>query len=261
MDTVFFVVAKLVGIFLKVETWLLLAALVALWAGLRHKVRLQRYACTALVLAFLAIGIFPLGDAMLRPIEASLLPPQDLGAIDGIIVLGGGEDLPVSRHWARPEMGEGGDRYLAALALAQRYPEARVLFAGGSGRLRDVGGALEMSEADIARQVFAAQGLTPERVLFESRSRNTAENARLSHALVAPAAGDRWALVTSAFHMPRAARSFAAAGWTGIVPFPVDYRTRAWKDGIGWNFQRNLELMNIALREWVGQAAYAATGR
>ena len=104
-------------------------------------------------------------------------------------------------------------------------------------------------------------GLPPERMLFEDRSRNTSENARLGHALAAPGPGERWALVTSAFHMPRALRSFAAAGWEGVVPVPADFRSRAWADGMGWNFHRNLGLLNTALREAVGRLAYAATGR
>jgi uncharacterized SAM-binding protein YcdF (DUF218 family) len=44
--------------------------------------------------------------------------------------------------------------------------------------------------------------------LLEGKSRNTAENARLSRALAAPGPDDVWVLVTSASHMPRAMRSF-----------------------------------------------------
>jgi uncharacterized SAM-binding protein YcdF (DUF218 family) len=265
LDTVFFVVAKLAGVALKVETWLLLAALAAFWAGLRNRVRLQHYASGILVAALLGIGFFPLGDVMLGPIEARIPAPEGLGPIDGIIVLGGGEDMPASHYWARPELGEGGDRHIAALALARRHPEARVLFTGGSGRLRDagsdLGGGGVMTEAEIARQILTGQGIAPERLLFESRSRNTAENARFGHALVSPGADERWALITSAFHMPRAVQSFAAAGWADVIPVPVDYRSRAWADGLGWNLPRNLTLMNKAIREWFGQSAYAAAGR
>ncbi len=260
MDTLFFVVSKLVGAALTVEAWLLILALAALWAGLRHRIRLQRGAAALLALALLGIGVLPLGDVLLRPIETVHPPAPELQDVDGIIVLGGGEDVAASRRAGQPQLGEGGDRYLAALLLARRHPEARVLFAGGSGRLRDAGGA-PVSEAAIARQIFEAQGIAPDRLMFESRSRNTAENARLAHALAAPGAGERWVLVTSAFHMPRAVDSFAAAGWEGIVPYPVDFRTRAWSDGLGWNFQRNLGLINIALREWVGRIAYRVTGR
>ena len=113
----------------------------------------------------------------------------------------------------------------------------------------------------MAGRFFRDQGIAPERLLLEGKSRNTAENARLSLALATPAAGETWVLVTSAFHMPRAMRSFEATGWTGLVPWPVDYRTSAFSDGIGWNLTGNLEVLNTAIREQVAQIAYRLTSR
>lgn len=260
MDTLFFIISKLLGTALKVETWLLLLSFLTFWASLRSWLRVSRIASATLVLAILGIGFLPLGDLLMRPLEAGFPIRDVLAKVDGIIVLGGGEDVPASTMSGQPQLGEGGDRYIAALALAHAYPDARLLFAGGSGRLRDMNGA-EVSEAAVAEQIFRGQGIAPERMLFESRSRNTTENARLSHAIAGPKDGEQWVLITSAFHMPRALSSFTAAGWREIVPFPVDFRTRDWHDGFGWNFQRNLGLTNTALREWVGRAVYSMTGR
>lgn len=235
-------------------------ALITVWASLHGRLRVVQFGSAAMALAILGVGLFPVGDVLMRPLEAEFPVKEDLGKVDGIIVLGGGEDVPASRQSGQPQLGEGGDRYIAALALAQRYPEARVLFSGGSGRLRDMTGT-EVSEAAIAKQIFETLGIAPERMLFEGRSQNTTGNARLSHALTKPRAGSRWVLITSAFHMPRAIDSFTAAGWEEVVPFPVDFRTRDWPDGLGWNFQRNLGLTNTALREWTGQVVYSLTGR
>ena len=113
----------------------------------------------------------------------------------------------------------------------------------------------------IERDKLAAGRSSNFQVLsFESDLQN-AENARLSLALTTPAPGKTWVLVTSAFHMPRAMRSFEAAGWAGLVPWPVDYRTSAFVDGMGWNLTRNLLVLNTAIREQVGQIAYRLTGR
>ena len=58
-------------------------------------------------------------------------------------------------------------------------------------------------------------------------------------------------LVTSAFHMPRSLALFAKAGIT-VTPWPVDYRSGRFADGIGWNLAKNLDLMNIAVKEYAG---------
>jgi len=260
MDTVFFIASKLAGILLQVETWLLILAILAFRASRNANYGRAAWASGGLALSILMIGILPLGDVALRPVEATIPMRGEVGRIDGILLLGGGEDVAASQAWGQSQTGEGGDRYLAAIALARQHPQARIVFAGGSGRLRDADGAT-LSEAHVASRIFADHGIASDRVLLEDISRNTAENARLSLALADPAPGEVWVLVTSAFHMPRALESFLAAGWEGILPYPVDHRTRPWGDGLGWNFARNLGLLNSAIREYVGRAAYAATGR
>jgi uncharacterized SAM-binding protein YcdF (DUF218 family) len=113
----------------------------------------------------------------------------------------------------------------------------------------------------MAARFFSDQGIEPKRLLLEGQSRNTEENARLSLTLAGPAPSEHWVLVTSAFHMPRAMRSFEAAGWTGFVPWPVDYRTSTFSDGIGWNLTWNLQVLNTAIRAQVEQIAYRLSGR
>ncbi len=64
-------------------------------------------------------------------------------------------------------------------------------------------------------------------MLIERNSRNTLENAEFSKAMVNPKPGERWVMVTSAFHMPRAVGLFRKAGFE-VEPYPVD-----WKLGKG----------------------------
>jgi uncharacterized SAM-binding protein YcdF (DUF218 family) len=260
MDTVFFIASKLIGALLRPDTWIVFALWLIALALLTQKRRLALWTSGVTLTAVLALAVLPLGDLMLQPIERTYPAQPSLGQVDGIIVLGGGEDARASAYWGQMQLNEGGERYTAALALAREFPAARVLFTGGSGALRDLAGA-STSEADMAGQFFRDQGIEADRLLLEGQSRNTAENARLSLALASPAKGETWVLVTSAFHMPRAMRSFEAAGWTGLVPWPVDYRTSAFADGIGWNLTRNLLVLNTAIREQVGQIAYRLSGR
>src|SRR5690606_24712730 len=113
----------------------------------------------------------------------------------------------------------------------------------------------------IAVDFFMSFGIDPGRITWEDQSRNTAENARFSYKIAAPASGETWVIVTSAFHMVRALASFEAAGWSQITTHPVDYRTGSFSDGIGWNFAGILEVRNIAIKEWVGRLAYRLTDR
>lgn len=254
-DTIFFIAAKMGGALLQPETWLVAALAITVWALLRKSVRLALGLSSA-VLGFLVImSILPLGDGLLQPIERTFPAQPSLDQVDGIIVLGGGEDPRASAFWGQIQLNEAAERYTAALDLARRFPEARVLFTGGSGALLDVAGA-EVSEADWARRFFLELGVSEERLLIEGRSRNTSENAEFSFALAAPRPEENWVLVTSAFHMPRAIRSFEAAGWSGLTAWPVDYRTSTFADGIGWDLNRNLRVLNIALREQAGLWAY-----
>lgn len=260
MDTLFFIASKLIGALLRPDTWIVLALAVVVLALVLNRRRFALWVGSITLAVLVALAILPLGDLLLQPIERTYPAEPALDQVDGIIVLGGGEDARASAFWAQTQLNEGGERYTAALALARRFPEARILFTGGSGALRDLAGT-ETSEADMAGRFFRAQGVSPERLLLEGQSRNTAENARLSLALAAPAPGETWVLVTSAFHMPRAMRSFETAGWAGLVPWPVDYRTSAFTDGMGWNLTRNLLVLNTAIREQVGQITYRLTGR
>ena len=63
---------------------------------------------------------------------------------------------------------------------------------------------------------------------FEEESSNTRDNAYKSYALIQPG-NDRWILVTSAFHMPKAVGLFRAAGWN-VLPYPVNYQTSGMYD-------------------------------
>lgn len=260
MSTVFFIAAKLMGALLRPDTWIVIALAVIVLALilLRRRVALWVSGITLVVLVILSV--LPIGNLLLQPIERNYPANPSVGRVDGIIVLGGGEDARASAYWDQMQFNEGAERYTTALALARRFPEAKVLFVGGSGELRDVAGAT-ISEATIAERFFKEQGIAPDRLLLEGQSRNTAENARLSLALANPAPNEAWVLITSAFHMPRAMRSFDAAGWKDLVAWPVDYRTSGFRDGLGWNLTGNLLVLNTAIREYNGQLAYRLTGQ
>jgi uncharacterized SAM-binding protein YcdF (DUF218 family) len=186
---------------------------------------------------------------LIIPLE-DRFPPWDAarGAPDGIIVLGGAIDA-----W-----GPRNERLVVVPELLRRYPNARILFSGGSGALIDDGDA----EAKFAARLLESLGIARSRITLEDRSRNTLENAVFSKAIVQPKPGERWLLVTSAYHMPRAIGVFRKAGFP-VEPYPVDWRT-VGAEGAMRPFATigdGLRRTDTAVHEWVGLAVYWLTGR
>lgn len=177
----------------------------------------------------------------------------------GIIILGGASDAEASATRIHPlELNEAGDRILEMIALARRFPEARLVFTGGAGAMLGAG----VPEADEIRRKIGAYGLDPARIIFENGSRNTHENAVFTRDLVQPKPGERWLLVTSAFHMPRSVGVFRKAGFE-VEAYPVDFRT----SGVGdlslpfSSLSKGLARLDIATKEWFGLIAYFLLGR
>jgi uncharacterized SAM-binding protein YcdF (DUF218 family) len=260
VDTLFFIASKILGVLVRAETWIILAAALGVIGAALNRRRLAVAAGATTLLALLSLTVLPLGDLLLEPIERRYPADPPVSEPAGIIILGGAEDVDASIHWGQAQLNEAADRFTAAVALARRFPRARVLFTGGSGALRDLAGSPH-SEAALAERFFLDQGLDPARLLLEGASRNTAENARLSLQIANPQPGGEWLLITSSAHMTRALRSFEAAGWPALTPYPVDFRSASFSNGIGWDLPRNLRILNIALKEHAGGLVYALTGR
>lgn len=255
----FFYIAKILGFFALPSNLLFTIGAFGLVLTATRFARLgMRLAVASLVMLGI-LGLSPLGNALILPLEERF-PAFDHrgGAPDGIVVLGGALDTVVAGARDEVSLNEAAERMTATAELARRYPRARVVFTGGSGRLIYDG----PSEAAMAARLFASFGIASERLTLEDRSRDTFENAVFSRALAQPKSGERWILVTSAHHMPRAIGIFRRAGFA-VEPHPVDYRTRGAADlvrpfrSLGDGLRRS----DTAVREWVGLVAYWLRGR
>jgi uncharacterized SAM-binding protein YcdF (DUF218 family) len=257
MDTLFFWLSKILWAAAAPGS-LLVLSVAALWALIKlDAVRAARRLAGLLLSALLLITLFPVGEWLLYPLE-SRFSGELPSTVDGIIVLGGSIDPVKSEAWSQPELRATAEREFNFLALAARYPRARLAFTGGSGSL----GAQEYKETEWARKLFEQQGLgTLARVSFENDSRNTYENAVFSKKLLAPAPGEHWLLITTAWHMPRAVGAFCSAGFP-VVPYPVDHWSlRGNLLRLEWDFSDNLNELDIALHEWAGLFIYRLTGK
>jgi len=254
----FFYAAKLIWFFLQPSTALILALAAGVLAIGLGAVRLGAGLVLVAAIGLLVAGFSPLGAALLLPLEDRFSRVEPDGPVTGILVLGGGVDQRIGEARQAVTLTEAGDRLTEGVALALRYPEARLVFSGGSDQFVPDGN----SEGEAARRFFLSMGIPADRITIEGRSRDTAENARFTKALVDPKPGERWLLVTSAFHMPRSMGCFRAVGWD-VLPWPADYRTADASDLTRFVSQPSvgLQRVDVAAKEWIGLLAYRLSGR
>ncbi len=209
---------------------ILISAIAAFWAVLRGS-KCAAWLAAAMTCG-LVIGAFtPIGLALTMPLENRFpfSPPDAQAPPDGIIVIGGDAGVGIE----------------ALAVLSQDFPKARLILSG-YGEMTYLG--------ENVLKKFARLGGDPGRIYMETRSRTTAENAFYSAALLKPKPNERWLLVTSDLHMPRAVGCFRAAGFL-VEPYPLP---------IGDSFAPGSQALNdldTAAKEWSGLVAYRLMGK
>jgi uncharacterized SAM-binding protein YcdF (DUF218 family) len=211
------------------------------------------------VVALAGIGFAPVGNLLLIPLEERF--PQPLlenARVDGIVVLGGAVNSRLSVARDQLVMGDSAERYLMFSALARRFPEARIVLSGGAGFLSGT----DAAESAQVKRFAADLSLPADRLIVEDTSVDTWTNALRTAELVQPKPGERWLLVTSAFHMPRAMGCFRQAGFDPVA-VPTDYWTAGPADRtrLSQTASAGLTRADIAVKEWIGLTAYWLAGR
>jgi uncharacterized SAM-binding protein YcdF (DUF218 family) len=254
----FFTVSKIAGFFANPSNVVIAIGCVGFALLATRRVRAGIWLIAASFIALAILGFSPIGNALIIPLEQRF-PAWDAarGPPDGIIVLGGAISPDVSSARNDVVLNEAAERLTATAALARRYPNAHILFSGGSGEL--IPGE---SEAPFALRLLQTLAVARDRILLEDRSRNTFENAVYSKQIAQPMPGERWLLVTSAYHLPRAIGVFRKVGFP-VEPYPVDWRTRGSEDALRpfASVGDGLRRVDTAVREWIGLAVYWITGR
>ncbi|CAN5871231.1 YdcF family protein [soil metagenome] len=234
---------------------LLLLSFLAL--SLRRHAFGRRLVGLALLLTLLP-ALLPVTDLLAQPLETRAFAPNPLPErVDGVVVLGGSVDWQTSRAWGQLNTNSAGERMMAAAALAERYPDAKLILTGLVGKYIPE----EFQTVATAKTFFASPAFEGRKIHYLYQARSTYEEATLSLARAQPQRGETWLLVTSAWHMPRALETFRAQGWT-LVPYPVDYQSNGRiglepsLDVIG-----RLNDLNKIVREWGALFVYRQLGR
>jgi uncharacterized SAM-binding protein YcdF (DUF218 family) len=182
----------------------------------------------------LVIGAFtPIGLALTVPLEFRFAPSDSQAPPDGIILLGG----------------SGLSAVAAMAALSQDYSKARLIFSG-------------FRNHPASFKIFAQLGGDLARIIYiEPRPRTTSEDALYAAGLLKPKPSERWMLVTSALHMPRAVGCFRVAGFQ-VEPYPVEFTTVQSHPFAGFTpGSAALVHFDTTAKEWIGLIAYRLMGK
>lgn len=254
-----FVLSKLYWLLLSPANLLffvLLAGTVLLFTRRR---RTGRWLIVLVTSVYLLAGILPAGT-MLTAVLENRFPanPPLPDKVAGIVTLGGTVMQVISRDRGQPSLTDGSERLIEFIHLARKYPDAKLVFSGGSGSLTHP----QLKETVVVKAVLKELGFDDSRVMYESRSRNTYENALYTRKLAKPKPGETWVLITSAMHMPRAMGCFREVGWKNLIAYPVDYSTTG-RGGFELHFGPfgGLDRLETALHEWIGLTVYWILGR
>lgn len=246
----YFYLSKILGFFVLPSNLMAGIVICGLLSWLGGHTRLGRRLTVVGAMLLLFAGMAPLGTVFLLPLE-NRFPQWDpaQGAPDGIIILGGVVNGYISRLRHGISLDSSVARLTAAIDLARQYPTARVLFSGGNANMISPG----MTESVFAVRFLEQYGVAPDRILVDRYSRNTMENAVNAKKIAAPKPGERWLLVTSASHMPRAMGLFRAAGFP-VEAYPVDWKTGGWRDlrMIPYSMLYDIPRLDFAAHEWEG---------
>jgi len=237
----------LAGLVLPPTGPLLLALLGLLWARRRRGAGLALAAFG--ILATLALSTNVVAVMLARTILPQVQPvrPEDLQGVQAIVVLGASVNVSAPEYGGGPQLeAPAHERLRYAVWLARRSGKP-LAYAGGQGW----GG---LGDEQVPEAQVAADVLRDESGLVlrwrDDRSRDTRENANFIMEAMKPDGIKRVAVVTDAWHMPRAVLYFRAAGFDVVaapMAFP-HYRLGAQK----W-IPDPLELLlsRHVLREWL----------
>jgi len=213
------------------------------------------------VLAILYFSSIPfVGDRLVGWLESRFpaIPLAQVESADAVVVLGGIFGPPVAEGML-PNVGETGERLEAGILLTQAGKAPWLVFTGG--RLPWEG--REKVEGEDSRAAAIRRGVPAAQILVSREVANTDDEARAVAEMARQHSWRRVILVTTGWHMPRAARLFKRAGVDCIL-FPVDFRRDARAPVGVLDFIPKGDALHeteITLRECYGYAFYAVTGR
>ncbi len=215
--------------------------------------RLARVVLALAIAHTLVLAFPPVGNALMGYVEGRARESERRApacCYDAIMVLGGAIKVAYPPARPFPELHDGSDRIWQAARLYRRGVAPRIIVTGGAYDHQQGGASSTSTEAQAMRIFLLDLGVPSDAITEEGRALNTIENMRNVRAIVGTG---RVALVTSAFHMPRALQ-LAARGRLDAAAFPVDYQSGTAGRALWEQWLPSVEALimsTLALREIV----------
>jgi uncharacterized SAM-binding protein YcdF (DUF218 family) len=241
---------------------LLLALLAVLMiVGLKRAPRVRRVAWGLVLVSLLALWLLSCHAVALR-LTGWLLPlpsPVSESALasmrpQAVVVLGGGVLAQAPEYGAAQPSSATMARLRYGIRLARTH-QLPLAFAGGRGW----GGLGTVSEAEAVKH-SATQDFGFAIRWLDDQSRDTRENAQRIAALLQSEGVRRIALVSDAWHLPRATLEFERAGFQ-VLPAPTRLPLTLARPALEWlPSAEGLTASRHVLREWLALRAARFSG-
>lgn len=240
-----FLIKKIVSALILPPTGLILLAFIGLWLSRKHP-KAGRTLVTLSLIILLILSLPVTGNALLQSLETA--PPiseAQLKDIQAIVILGGGKSNEAPEFGHEDTVNRWTLQRLRYGAYLQKQTGKPILVSGGA----PFGGRAEADAmAETLQRDFHA-----ENIWIENQSKDTAENAAYSATILKSHGVERIAIVSQAWHLPRAIKLFEQQGLM-IYPAPTGYTNEDDEPVIRWLPKASaLDKSAIALKEYLGR--------
>ena len=242
-----FLLKKIVSALILPPTSVILLAFVGLWLSRTHP-KSGRALATLSLVTLLILSLPVSGNALLQSLETT--PPiseSQLKDVQAIVILGGGNNIHAPEFRYEDTVNRWTLQRLRYGAHLQQQTNKPILVTGGA----PFGGRAEADAmAEALQRDFHAKD-----TWIENQSKDTVENAAYSAAILKQHDVKRIALISQAWHLPRAIKLFEQQGLT-VYPAPTGYTNEDNEPIIRWLPKASaLDKSSIALKEYLGRLA------
>jgi uncharacterized SAM-binding protein YcdF (DUF218 family) len=240
-----FLLKKVISALILPPTSLIVLVFIGLWLSRKHP-KTGRTIATLSLTTLLILSLPVTGNALLQSLQT--VPPiseVELKQVQAIVVLGGGTNSQAPEFGNEDTVNRWTLQRLRYGAYLQQLTAHPILVTGGA----PYGGRPEAAAmAETLQRDFHATD-----IWTEDQSKDTAENAAYSAAILKEHDIQRIALISQAWHLPRATKLFEQQGIT-VYSAPTGFTKEDNEPIIRWLPKASaLDKSSIAIKEYLGQ--------